>query len=545
MKILDATLKKWKVPLPQKEWHPRKNTDDFGFEVKKILMAKEIDQRRLSPIKSAIANKPIWEGVTFLHTPRNIKALAPDLGISICDTGSFFYVRDSFLRLWDGSMKVARASEHIEQAIERTRSSRLYLDKTATTHTHNQLFNHWSGYSHRYAVGRDDERTALFPEVSSPFIYSYVDGGNVFTLTNQDEQVTVLIGEDHLYQTLQIFELEDQNWRGLAKEAQMEKSFGQMTEEIASKLSEEEVFHYCEEMFSQGTLLCSGRTGLIPPGVQLNLMLTKYFSTEKNHVLLHQRGWYRRLALESEAVGIFQIDPQKTKEARFAAAAYLAKLKIVHALIALDFNVPTENLHFISQANYHLDVFMAPAPHYALFLVNYSFGAEVIQTLLNSKLDLKLSESDIHLLEGYLETALKLHCELGDLLVQVETQLRAAGFTVIPVPAHFLFEPKGMYEQFPMPSEGICINFINGIAGFSSKQKKYYFITHGIHVGERVGALLMEAFSSSLKMYVPDMAVYFVGHHPENPLDFAEALDFWNRLETQSGIHCVTFPLQL
>ncbi|MBA3602586.1 MAG: hypothetical protein H0W50_02870 [Parachlamydiaceae bacterium] len=551
--ILKPIFDRWKVPLPEKKWSPKPHTDDFGPEIKEILLAKETDQKILSPTKSSIANKAVWEGVTFLHTPQNLKAVAPSLGITIKDTNTFFYVRDSFIRLWNGSTKVAVSSHHIEKAMERARSSSLYLDKTATTRTHNQLFNHWSGFSHHHSHSRDVEREskALFSEKCTPFKYTYADGGNVFTLTNTKGDVVVLVGEDHREHTLQILELEERNWKNLALEAKLEadlesnmgKSFETLVAEQASKLSDEDVFHCCEEMFSKGMLLCSGRMGLIVPSLQLTILLTKFFAlkSEKNYVLELERGWFRKLAIESDAVGRFEIDPKKTEQALQIAAAYLVKLKIVHALMALDFNVSPKNLHFISQANYHLDTFILPAPHNSLFVLNYAFCADVLRGLLNSKMDLKLAENDVFLLEGYHEAAVKMDLELGSLLSEVSDQLCAAGFTVIPMPGHFIYEPYGMYEEFPMPSQGICINFINGIAGWTSTTNSHFFITHGISVGEKVGQLLMSEFSSFMKSYISDINLYFIGYNPEDDQDFSESLDFWNRLETQSGIHCASF----
>ncbi len=152
-----------------------------------------------------------------------------------------------------------------------------------------------------------------------------------------------------------------------------------------------------------------------------------------------------------------------------------------------------------------------------------------------------LPENDVLLLEGYLETAIKMDLELGSMLNEVGDQLCAAGFTVIRTPGHFIYEPYGMYEEFPMPSQGICINFMNGIAGWSSNCNFHFFITHGISVGEKVGQLLMDQFSSFMKSNIPDITLYFIGYNPDDKKDFSEALDFWNRLETQSGIHCASF----
>ncbi|MGZ3732864.1 MAG: hypothetical protein ACXU9U_03915, partial [Parachlamydiaceae bacterium] len=290
---------------------------------------------------------------------------------------------------------------------------------------------------------------------------------------------------------------------------------------------------------------CQGQTGFIDQKSQLNILLSKFFMARTTGKIISkdERGWYRSLATRGGLIKPFQIGEDKKAIAKAAAAEYQAKLTVVHALIAKDFQISGAHLHFIAQANYHLDAFMMPGPQGSIFLLNYRFCAELIQELLNQKEVLKLSEGDLFYLNNYLEAAKKFDLEFGDLLATVEAQLRAAGFTVIPLPGHFIYEPLEMYEEFPMPSEGLCINFVNSIAGWSSKIQAFYSISHGLHAGEQVGKLFMDAFAAFLQSYIPSIQVYFVGCHPENPDDFSEALDFWNRLETQSGVHCVTFPL--
>ena len=49
----------------------------------------------------------------------------------------------------------------------------------------------------------------------------------------------------------------------------------------------------------------------------------------------------------------------------------------------------------------------------------------------------------------------------------------------------------------------------------------------------------MNAFTHYLRSYVSDIEVYFIGRSPQDPRDFSEAMDWWNRLETQAGIRSV------
>jgi hypothetical protein len=544
-KLLQPVFKKWRVELPVGEWTPNPETDDFGNEIKSLLLAAETNEKMLSLPKSSVVSTPIWEGISFLHTPKNLKTISSQLGIAIVEANSFYYVRDSFIRLASGEIRTTRLSNVLEDAMERAHSSNLYLDKAPTTRTRNQLFNHWSGFGSRYSLQTQTDIEKLFPKNQRSFQYTYAEGGNVFTLTNGKGEVHVFVGEDHRTQTFLILEQEKLNWAHLAAEAGLMAPFSNLVNEMASTLSDSQVFTACEEMYSLGLLASQGQTGLIDPKIQLNILLSKFFmaSSDGKKDLAGEQGWFHSLATRGGFIKPFLIGDDKKGIARSIAGEYLIKQKIVHALIAKDFNVSEERLHFIAQANYHLDAFMAPGPQHSIFLNSYAFCADLLQGLINARLALGISENDIAILEGYLETAKKLDLELEALLRTAENQLKAAGFNVIPMPGHFLYEPVDMYEKFPIPSEGLCINFVNSIEGWSLKASSYYYVTHGLHVGEQVGQLLMESFSCFLESYIDPIAVYFVGYDPGHPADFSEALDFWNRIETQSGVHCVTFSL--
>ncbi|MBA3237832.1 MAG: hypothetical protein H0T62_05700 [Parachlamydiaceae bacterium] len=520
-------------------------TDDFGLEIKELLLSREVDKRELSPLKSQLANKPVWDGITFLHTPNNLKNVADKLGFVVIESSSFYYVRDSFIRLWDATIRLPRESQCIEKAMEHTHSSNLYLNKTSTTRTRNQLFNHWSGFSGQYLAQSHVDAELLFPGKWHSFDYAYVEGGNVYTLINNKGRVSLLLGEDQRTQTLQILELEGQNWELLASKSEGANSFCAITEDIGDTLSLDDIRHTCQEMYSLGMWNYQGKTGIIPQQAQLSIMLAKFFVPGVDGWVIpeEEAGWFRLLAEQSGFIAKIDLTDEEAERLRSIAANYLAKIKIVERLIALDFNLPKEDVHFITQVNYHLDEFILPAPGHAFFLLNYAFCAEMLEVIIKNYSELGVSENDLLLLEGYLQASKKFDRELGPLLKDVEAQLQSAGFTVIPCPGHFLYEPKEMYQQFPMPSEGICINFMNALTGWSSKTQGYYYITHGLHAGEQVGKLCMEAYSLFLKHYLPNISLFFIGYDPENSEDFSEALDFWNRLETQSGVHCTTFPL--
>lgn len=542
-KLFEDIFQRWEVTLP--EINPQLS-DDFGYEIKDLLLSREIDKRKFSPLKTELAKKPIWEGITFLHTPKNLKDVAEKLGIAIREASSFYYVRDHFIRLSDHEIRMSRMSRFTELAMERTHSSNLYLDKTSITRTRNQLFNHWSGFSGQYLAQSQEDAELLFPGKWRFFDYAYVEGGNIYTLTNKKGEVSSLLGEDQRMQTLQILELEGQNWELLTRKSAVAGSFAELSKEIGATLSLEEIRRKSSELYSLGLWEYRGKTGIIPQAAQLSILLAKFFVPGIGGWTIseEERGWFRELAEQSGFVDRLDLNDEESEGMRDIVAGYLAKIKVVEALIASDFHLPKENVHFIAQAAYHLDEFLLPAPGHALFLVNYALCAEVLGSIIKARQELAISESDLQLLERYRETAKKLDREIGPLLKIVEAQLQEAGFTVIPAPGCFFYEPKDMYQQFPVPSEGICINFMNALTGWSSKIQGYYYVTHGFHAGERIGKLFMESFSLFLKHYLHNINIFFIGYNPEDPEDYSEAVDFWNRMETQSGVHCTTFPLR-
>lgn len=544
--ILEPIFKKWAVSLPTSPWHPHQYTDDFGQPLTRLLLAAEIDEKVTSPLKSMMAGKTIWDGVTFKHTPRNLKGLSGKLGFFVQETASYYYPRDIFLRLGDGSITYSHSSPLLKEVMERVHSSNLYLDKGATTRTRNQLFNHWTGYSENYSLQSEQDRQKLFPDRFRPLRYTYLEGGNVLRLTNKHGEEVVLVGEDHLAQSFLLLELSECDWDSLATIASPKILLHEHITKRAVDLTTDKIVQHAEELFSLGLLPCNGKTGLIKQEDQLNILLAKFFmaAAEGGIVPETDRGWFRAFAKGSGIVESFSLTQEQIEALRIPIATYLAKLDVVHGLMALDCQIPDRNLHFITQVNYHLDAFLQPAPHHAVFMIYHDFEAEMLEAMIVHKLDLKLTPEDIKLLEGYLSAAKKFALEFKGLTDSARNQLLKAGLEVIPAPGHFLYEPSNMYEQFPMPSDGICINFINALTGYSKTINAPFYITHGIHAGEQVGALLMDSFSLFLRQYMPNLSTFFIGYAPENPSDFSEALDFWNRLETQSGIHCMTFPLE-
>lgn len=530
--LLAPVFEKWHQILPSKNWVYHAHSDDFGVQIKKILLSPEIHERKEDPIKSTLAGKKIWNGIDFFFTSQNFENVAKHLGIAIVKTQKFYFPRDHFFYISNQKIKTIPSLRVLETAISNTHSANLFLDKTAATHTKNQLFNKWSGYSETLISRTSNEKKLLKAE---DFTYSYVEGGNVYQVTNAKEEKVVLVGADHLMHSLVSLELTNPSWEDLAKTV-LKSPFAQLKIEIADTLDFNNLRRLAEEMYAYGLLQHQGKTGVIDQQKLLDLLIMK-FMTGNPIINPVERGWFRQVAVLTNSVEPLALGSDEILKLKDIVSLYLMKKKIVQALIAKDFEVDINHLHFITQINCHLDLFLRPGPKGSIFLIDYGFTKELLEKLL------EFSKEDQGHLKQYLKTAEKLDIELSPLLNKVRHELEQADLIVIPTPGHFVYESETMYQEFPMPSEGFSINFINSLTGWSAKTKATYYIAHGVQVGKELGTLLMDTFALFLERYVPHIETYFIGRDPKNLSDFSEAMDSWNRLETQSGIHCYTFEL--
>jgi hypothetical protein len=543
--ILAKTIQKWHVMLFENGQAERSLPHDFNKEIKTLLLAADAQTRVQNQMQSLLGGKPFWKGISFIHTPQNMIALAQKLGIEIKRTPHFSYVRDHFLTLPDGTVVTARSSPFLEQATLRTHSSNIYLNRSAATHTTNQFFNVWSGYTKSYDAPIYKEQEKFLKKPAQTLAHTYFEGGNLFILKNLQGTTKVLMGSDQLLQTFHILELEERPWRELAKQINLHPSYDELRDEIFSSLTHDQIKRVAEEMFAQDLLHQDGKSGLIPHKTQLDIMLARFYTEGLLQGNQPLKDEVIKQMMAKQAIHHFEYREQESVKYKTAVADYLTKLKITQGLIAQDLGIKAEDLHFITQLNYHLDLFLTPGPNHSLFLSHYGICTDFLEAIRQNADHLQLSEIDHQYLDQYIETSKKMDRELGGLIKEVEAQLTEAHFKVIPMPGSLLYESKTIYREFPMPSGGFNINFMNALTGWDPKTKHHYYITHGIQVGDRLGNLLMDAIALFLQHYVPDIEVYFIGRDPKNLSDFSEAMDWWNRLETQSGIHCTTFELDI
>jgi hypothetical protein len=541
--IFKDVLHKWHVQLAEGIAYRSCLPHEFSKPTKTLVLAANCNTKVQNQVKTLLGGKPFWDGISFIHTPQNMLDIAENIGVEIKRTPHFCYIRDYFLVFDHETAVSAYFSPFLEQAVARTQSSNIYLGRTAAVHTTNQFFNTWSGYTNSYNPTIYHEQDKILKNPQKKLSYSYFEGGNVFILKNLNGVKSVLLGLDHFTQTFHLLELEKRSWDELGKQVLIEKSYKDVQTEIAFALTTTDLKTIIREMFSQGLIEQAGKSGLIPKKNQLDMMLMKFFSAG----ILHEKQNLKDELfnqMKKGMINVFEYQDQESQTYRTLASEYLAKLKITRELIAQDFNVQSENLHFITQVNYHLDLFLTPGPNNSLFLANYAICTDFLEAIYKNSAALALSKVDLEYLERYIESSKKMDREIGGLLQKVEEQLKIANFKIIPTPGHLIYESKTVHREFPMPSGGFNANFMNAITGKSFKTGRHYYITHGIQVGEQLGNVLMDSFYLFLKHYVPDLDVYFIGKDPKNSRDFSEAMDWWNRLETQSGIHCTTLEVE-
>jgi hypothetical protein len=216
------------------------------------------------------------------------------------------------------------------------------------------------------------------------------------------------------------------------------------------------------------------------------------------------------------------------KEKGIAARVALAMIKIFenemecffgkdYLIIGDPFNRPVE---------FHLDMFLMPAPEGVIFIQDFALTKEVIDVV---KGRYRLSEEENERLEIYADRAIHLDQLNREQLKQISNLLTNAGFHVVAVPGAYY----GRDNQR-------CINFLNAIVG--KGKGEYFCMTNGSK--HPVDRYLRDAFASILNFYgIPH--VYFAGRkrtkevwEPFIPHSYPYA--GYSLEENCGGIHCAT-----
>jgi hypothetical protein len=234
----------------------------------------------------------------------------------------------------------------------------------------------------------------------------------------------------------------------------------------------------------------------------------------------------------------FRFETKADKEkGREIASEYLAQQEFVKTeLFPAELKCDADHVKFLRQIAYHLDVAMVPGPKGSIFMLDYQKSVQLLQTIKANAETLKLTKYDRKLLESFITATTKLSEELKPLMEETKTQLQAAGYNVIPTPGAFYGFENG---------EPFNINFFNCLTGFSEKTERFYYIASGAQTDGELANVLMSSYVEFLQSTCNNIAVYFVGRHPNDPSNFSEASSILNRGESQLGPHCLSFELDV
>ena len=511
---------KWYVPLKRGACLYKQNTNDFGVRIKEMLISSEISETSTN----FVAQEASKGKFTLFHQMRNLKETLEKLGIKYKETEYPYPVRDYFLKLHTGETRVQNLSD-LNLASQRAASGAFYFNKGGLTRTENPFFKATTGVANAHAALSSKE----MKDFGSVYLKQHFEGGNVFTVTNNQRKTQIFIGSDHKY-TNYLFHRSDKKLFELFKSEETP-----LKERLSKALSKEKIYKVAEKMYAHGILKVNGETGYMDFE-----KINNVFSNQQEKInTINDEGenhFYRKKAVAMGLLKPFPTEISWTENYRASVSNFLFQKYVVNKAQALELNVGPEDIHFLPQAMYHLDTFLKPGPKGSMFVANFAMNCDLIKALLAEAEaeERELSQEDQKLLNRYLTSSQRLHQELSPLLDTVGEKIKKAGLTLIPMPGVFFDEPLTNEKTFNF-------NVMNAISGWSEKTERYFYITSGIKVGDKLGNIFMDLITKFLKSYQSDIDVFFVGSPKENPEDFSEPMNAWNRINFQAGIHCFTF----
>jgi hypothetical protein len=348
----------------------------------------------------------------------------------------------------------------------------------------------------------------------------YFEGGNCFRLTDRTGTPRYLIGRDQAIATHQRLRL-DKWFNDWYDPSQPDRKNGACWDETL-------LHSKCDTNVNKWFL------GRKIPGI-IQERAAKLSKTMDDAAVLAVLNEMKAMGLLS--VLVFKTPQQKT-DGREIATKYLAQLQFVKTeIFPAELCCKAEEISYVPQAAYHLDLMMAPGPKGSVFVQDYDLAVQLLQKLLENAKALELSDTDVQQLHSFIATTSTLRNDLKPLLAEVKAELIKAGFTVIPTPGAFF----GLNDK----KEPLNINFLNCLTGFSPKTGHYFYIASGAQTNGRLGEVLMDAYAEFLTSHCSNTVVYFAGRDPTNERDFSEAMEDLNRTKSQLGPHCLSYELKI
>ncbi len=150
---IPSILAKWHVPLSTAPCEYRQHTNDFGIEIKKLLISRDIQEGDFESVLG---------GFKLKYLMQNLEETAKKLGIATTITKMVYPVRDHFFRLHTGEIRKQCLSDHLDKALDRTHSMGFYFNEKGTTRLTNPFTKVEGGTTHRLALKTLDEIYDLF-----------------------------------------------------------------------------------------------------------------------------------------------------------------------------------------------------------------------------------------------------------------------------------------------------------------------------------------------------------------------------------------------
>lgn len=495
---LSEIFEKWHVPLDPSPCEYKPHTQDFGIEIQEMLISGTYG--RFEQIFAK--NGKLALDVLIDH----LEDVLGQLGVTVKRTHYPIAVRDHFLNSTNGEVQKLPRPVNVKKSLDRAHSLNFYFNEVGYTRNTNPFLKGFTG-----ATSDLIERTMdIFP--NPPELSGYMEGGNTFILTDQNGDPQLLVGREHFYTTL--------NCRPTVKS------------DNPSSLSNEKICRVAEKMYAQGLLKINGSVCLMGEEKIVdffsdhNVASTSSKPEGEGHTLL-------TMAIEKGLFKRFSLQESQIENAAPLVANYLQRKKETKAYIAKGLNIKPENIQSLPQVMYHLDVFLKPGPKRSVFVQDFSMNIAMIKMLLTKAEILNLTSEDKKLLTRMLTVSEKMHQDLGPLLQKATDKIKEAHLKPVSMP--------GIFYDTSDEEKSFNFNFMNAISGWSRKTERYYYITSGIQVGDRLGGIFMEMFTKFLKSYESRLDVFFIGGPKENRKDFSNAMTLWNDGQVLSGPHCYSF----
>lgn len=187
-------------------------------------------------------------------------------------------------------------------------------------------------------------------------------------------------------------------------------------------------------------------------------------------------------------------------------------------LIAQAYGIKSENIHFIPQQDYHLDLTMRPIGYPYILVDDPELTKKHIKTL-----EKEFNSTELQYVKETLEKGSLGYRGMYESCDTVVKELENLGFKPIRI--------AGVYSNE--------INFMNAIVN-KHKDGKISYITNSSKCDSPLKCKIQELFEEDLKKAVPNLdEVYFIaGEGPKGKPQINHLMDILNR--QAGGLHCMT-----